>query len=241
MRLVHGDQAQLARARQARQPVHRRVGQLRGHVDERVATRPGALGHARVLLGRPQEAGDLAPDPRVQGGHLVGHQRDEGADDDGDLAGPRGRDEGGHLVADRLARARRHDDQAVPAGQHGRDDLLLAGPEGGEAPVLSQDGERGGGRGRGRGGGGGGGRLLRFARQSCLERDGRVGRRRRWRRTGRRATADAGHGSFLEWGRTADLRAGPGAGTGGVGGGDEGRERGACGRNAHTITRLLRM
>ncbi len=57
--------------------------------------------------------------------HLVAHQRDQRRDDDGERAV----DDRRQLVAHRLAAAGRHDGEHVLAGEHGGDDLGLAGAE----------------------------------------------------------------------------------------------------------------
>ncbi len=56
---------------------------------------------------------------------LVLHERDQRRDDDAG-AGP---DEGGDLIAKRLAAARRHQRQRIAAGDHGGDDVRLVRAE----------------------------------------------------------------------------------------------------------------
>jgi hypothetical protein len=66
---------------------------------------------------------------------LVGLEGDEGRDDDG-----RARDQrGGHLVHGRLARACGHDEQRVPALEHGGGGLALAGAQLVDAEALACD------------------------------------------------------------------------------------------------------
>jgi hypothetical protein len=70
---------------------------------------------------------------------LVAHQRDQRRDHDGERA----IDDRRQLVAHRLAGAGRHDGEHVLAGEHGGDDLGLAGAE----VVIAEDGfQRGAGR-----------------------------------------------------------------------------------------------
>ena len=67
--------------------------------------------------------------------HLIAHQRDQRRDDEGQaLAGQRRQ-----LVAERLAGARRHDGEHVPAGQHRAHDLLLSLTEGREAEDVVEN------------------------------------------------------------------------------------------------------
>ena len=56
---------------------------------------------------------------------LVGHQRDQRADDDGEV----GRRQPGQLVAEALPAAGRHHDQRVAPVERGLDGLALPGPE----------------------------------------------------------------------------------------------------------------
>src|SRR6185503_1751184 len=100
-------------------------------------------------LPRAQAADTVAPllelERRVDNGgakavphervHLILHERDERAHDE---RRP-GQDAGGDLERERLAGARRHDADAVPSPEHGRDDLLLARTEIVEAEDTRQD------------------------------------------------------------------------------------------------------
>ena len=93
--------------------------------------------HRRALLARvlgrresgsADAVGGEAPD-------LVVHQRDEGRNDEPG-PGPRERR---HLIAQRLARARRHERQHVTAGADIADDPLLLPAKGGEAEDVVED------------------------------------------------------------------------------------------------------
>ena len=66
-----------------------------------------------------ERGGNLLPGQPV---HLVLHQRDQRRDHDRDAL----EHQRGKLVAQRLAAARRHDDQAVLPGERRRDGLFLA-------------------------------------------------------------------------------------------------------------------
>ena len=93
---------------------------------------PDGLG----LLGRQArvpEGGAHAEQP--QGVDLVLHERDEGRHNDPDA----GQDEGGDLVAQRLAPARGHEHHAVQAVEGPVDDLLLPAAEAREAEGSAQD------------------------------------------------------------------------------------------------------
>src|SRR6266566_3927978 len=81
------------------------------------ATQPIALG-LPVERGVDHRRPEAVPRERV---HLVLHERDERAHDEHG-AGDEAR---GDLEGERLARARRHDADAVAPREHGRDDLLL--------------------------------------------------------------------------------------------------------------------
>lgn len=94
-----------------------------------------------------------------EGVDLVFHERDEGADDDGDAF----EEQGGELVAEALAGAGGHDGHGGAAGEHVFDDVALARVEAGEAEVVGEGGvegvccqREGGGGGLDRGGHGGG-------------------------------------------------------------------------------------
>ena len=70
----------------------------------------------------------------MHGPNLVGHERHERAHDKGHAF----HDDGGHLVAHRLARARGHDRQRVATAEDRLDDALLPRPKGLVAEVLLQ-------------------------------------------------------------------------------------------------------
>ena len=70
---------------------------------------------------------------RVERVDLVLHQRDERRDDDREL----GQHQRRHLVAERLAAARRQHDERVAAGEHGLDGRFLPRPERRIAEVLA--------------------------------------------------------------------------------------------------------
>ncbi len=69
-----------------------------------------------------------------QAAALVGHQGDQGADDDREAR----RRKPGQLVAEALPPAGRHDDEGVPAGERRVDRLSLAGAKGAVAEVGEQ-------------------------------------------------------------------------------------------------------
>ncbi len=93
----------------------------------------GVLG--RRVAGVQRAGGDAA---RLELAHLVAHQGDQRRDDDGEPAADHGR----QLVAERLARARRHDGEHVGAGEQRLHHLGLAGPQRGEAEHPLQRVER---------------------------------------------------------------------------------------------------
>ena len=90
---------------------------------------PARLGRLerRVVERGPHAAG-------AQGVDLVLHQRDERRDHDADAGSQQRRD----LVAERLAAAGRHEDEAASPGGDVLDDLLLLRPERGEAEDVAQ-------------------------------------------------------------------------------------------------------
>ena len=98
------------------------VADLRHRVARHLLREARGDHHRRVAVGRE-------PPP------LVGHQRDQRADHDGELV----RGEPGELVAEALAAAGGHDDQRVAAGERGLDGLALPGPE----AVVAEVGEEG--------------------------------------------------------------------------------------------------
>ena len=80
-----------------------------------------------VLVHRCQRGG--ADADRFGGAQLVVHQRDQRADHDAGAVEHDRRE----LIAERLARAGRHDGERPLAGQHARDHLVLHAAQGGEA------------------------------------------------------------------------------------------------------------
>ena len=131
--LVHGHQGHVHAAREVQesrvlQPLGRHVEQR-----ERAGLRPRE--RLRALGGRKAAVDARRRHARLlQRLHLVGHERDERRDDDG-RAAERKR---GHLVHERLARARGHDAQHVAPGQHLLHELPLRGAEVGVAEPLAQ-------------------------------------------------------------------------------------------------------
>ena len=108
-----------------REPLRRDV-EHRDLTRDRARERPAVVGLVALCvdqLGPPAEALDL-----------VGHQRDERRDDDGQLAVEDRR----QLVAERLAGAGGHHQQDVAASDHRLDGLELAGAKGGVAEVALQ-------------------------------------------------------------------------------------------------------
>ena len=81
----------------------------------------------------------------LQAVHLILHERDQGADHDGRVAAKNSR----RLIAERLAPAGRHDDDRIPAVEHGSHRLFLKRAELAEAPVA-QDNVLEGGEGPGK-------------------------------------------------------------------------------------------
>ena len=99
---------------------------LRRHVEQVELTRhERALHGAAVLRGQRGVEERRADAERREGVHLVLHEGDERGHHD---AGPRA-DQGGDLVAQRLAPAGRHEDQGVAAADDGVDDRGLLAPE----------------------------------------------------------------------------------------------------------------
>ena len=65
----------------------------------------------------------------AQGSHLICHERDQGRDDHREASRALGKRDGGHLVADRLARRGGHDGEHVFACERGLYDALLVRAE----------------------------------------------------------------------------------------------------------------
>ena len=87
-----------------------------------------AVGKGTVDLG----GGDAVA---AQGVHLIFHQGDERRDNDGDAAAQ----DGGRLIAERLATAGGHDHERIAAVEDGLHGLFLERAEGGEAPMFGDD------------------------------------------------------------------------------------------------------
>ena len=81
----------------------------------------GALGHGQQAVQR----GAAADAARLEIGHLIGHERHQGRDDDRQRAGPVIAGQRRDLVADRFARPGRQDAQHVLAPHRRRDDGFL--------------------------------------------------------------------------------------------------------------------
>jgi hypothetical protein len=131
---------------------------LRGDVEQLEAAQLRVLHHACLLLaghGRIDRRRLRASLPESI--DLVLHEREQGRDHHGEAAF---KEQGRHLVAEALAAAGGHDGERVPLGQHGGDDLGLAGPEFAVSEHIGKDlaggreGARVGKRGPGRRGGG---------------------------------------------------------------------------------------
>ncbi len=90
----------------------------------------GGRGERVERRGRDPLAGELV--------HLVLHERDEGRNHEDRPV----QKQGGQLVADRLARAGRHDGEQVPARERRAHDVFLAGAEGLVPEVASERGAR---------------------------------------------------------------------------------------------------
>ena len=124
VRLVDGEQRQL-RAREQRQgPLLQQP--LGRNVEEIEAARGDARFERRLLAIVERRIEERRLDAGLrQRLDLILHQRDQRRDDDAG-AGP---DEGGDLIAKRLAAARRHQGEHVAAGDHGGDDVRLVRAE----------------------------------------------------------------------------------------------------------------
>ncbi len=138
VRLVDGDERRLAlaqhlgKARDA-EPLRRDEEKLQA------AAEVVDAGLARDLAIQPGvNARHLQPACRELG-CLVLHERDERADDQ---RGAAARD-GGQLVAERFARAGRHDQQDIAPGDRRAADLLLIGAKGREAEGAGEQGVEG--------------------------------------------------------------------------------------------------
>ena len=137
MGLVHGDERKLRRTGELGEA---RIGQALGsHVHEVVGTPGRPAQHLGLLSGRQRGIQVGPADARLlHGPNLVGHERHERAHDKGHAF----YDDGGHLVAHRLAGAGGHDRQHVATGQQCRDHRLLTRPERVIAETARQHGPR---------------------------------------------------------------------------------------------------
>ncbi len=132
VRLVDDEQPDPARVQGA---TERRGGEAlrRGEHELCVAGLDRAQRLGVVAVGHPRGEHRGPHAARLQPPALVGHQRDQRADDDHQRAlrglSPGG---GGKLVAERLAAARRHHDQRVAAVERRLDRLALPRPEAGQ-------------------------------------------------------------------------------------------------------------
>ena len=137
MGLVHGDERKLRRTGELGEA---RIGQALGsHVHEVVGTPGRPAQHLGLLSGRQRGIQVGPADARLlHGPNLVGHERHERAHDKGHAF----HDDGGHLVAHRLAGAGGHDRQHVATGQQCRDHRLLPRSERVVAETARQHGPR---------------------------------------------------------------------------------------------------
>jgi len=137
VRLVNGDQRGLALGQHLGEAWHSKA--LRG--DEHELQSPVQIVAAGLARSQAVEARVHARDSAAEVGELgrlVVHQGDQGADDQ---RRPAAR-QGGELIAKRLAGARRHHQQDVPAGNGGAAHRFLVGSEGREAERLFEKGEK---------------------------------------------------------------------------------------------------
>jgi len=124
MRLVDGEPGHPEAPQPVDQPL---AGQPLGRDEEQaqiagVEPVPG-LGRLALAVHRIERGGgDAGPHQLAD---LIAHQGDQRRDDEGEPAG----DEGGKLVAHRLAGARRHHRENVAAGKRGFDHFPLTGAE----------------------------------------------------------------------------------------------------------------
>ena len=108
------------------------LGRDEQEVQLAVAVEPAGLPR---LVPRPPGVDAFGAQPELaQLGRLILHQRDERREDEGRTAAEQAR----KLVAERLAGAGRHDDEAVVAVRRAAADLFLVGAEGGVAEDLPQ-------------------------------------------------------------------------------------------------------
>jgi hypothetical protein len=139
VRLVHREQGDLqpVEARQER-IAHQRLGRDVQEVElAGMQPRQRAAGVAGLQRGIVEGCGDAVGEQRV---HLVLHQRDERRNDHRRALAM----QCGHLVAERLPPAGRHEHEGIPAGDQPVDDFALLGPEGSEAEDPGQGLQRGG-------------------------------------------------------------------------------------------------
>ena len=134
MGLVDGDQADVEPAQRRQHLLGHQP--LRRHIKQPRLTSDGAPPRGNVLRPVDRRIDGVGRDPgKAQGGHLVVHECNEGRDDDRDPA----LDQRRHLIAQRLARSRRHDGQYVPPREQRIHRLLLPRTERVEAEGLFQN------------------------------------------------------------------------------------------------------
>src|SRR5262245_28902340 len=132
--LIDGDEGEVRRL----QPVEALQECFRGDVEE-VELTPLDIAPEKILF-RAEEPG--IERRRLHAGlserrHLVFHERNEGRDDEANARTRQRR----NLVAERLASARRHQDEGVISRDHMLDNFLLPPAEGVIAVNCLQDGE----------------------------------------------------------------------------------------------------
>ena len=137
MRLVDRKQRDLRLAEQAQtargeQPLRRDIKQVEVARDQPSLDLRGLLRRQRRIQYRRVDAG--LDQPR----DLVAHQCDQGRDHDAAAVAQQGR----QLVAQRLAAAGRHQDQAIAAIGDMADDLLLRAAKGGKPEHGIEHGKR---------------------------------------------------------------------------------------------------
>ena len=131
--LVNGDQRQVQPAQELeglvlQQPFRRQVQEIQA-TSRRGIHDTSLLGVGERRIEKPGTDAEL-----TQGRHLVLHERDEGRNDQPQA----GADQRGYLVAQRLAAARGHEHQRIPAGKDSGDDIFLAATETGVTVDIAQ-------------------------------------------------------------------------------------------------------
>ena len=124
VRLVHSHERD---ARGSGELEEARIGKALGrHVHDLVGPLRRTAQHGGLLAGRERGVQIRPAHARVdERAHLIAHERHERADHKREAV----QHDAGHLIADRLARARGHDRQRVAAAKDGRDHALLPRPE----------------------------------------------------------------------------------------------------------------